>query len=146
MGRTTRALSVTITVGLLAACGSGATDAVSTTTTSSPAPVWVQHEVSGQSVAAGGPAHGSGWIVPYASRFEAVETVSDDRIQNTAHPPVYVVMVRGAFVSNRGFRDDTDFHGAELTLVIPREGDRTITDRGIGKETPVPAGSERFSF
>jgi hypothetical protein len=137
-------------VVLLAACGSGgglvSTDAVSTTTTMSPAPEWLRRKVSEMSAAADGPRHGTGWVAELGSRFEAVETVSGDRVQNTANPPVYVVVVLGDFVSNRGFRDDTDFRGAQLTLVIAREGDRAMTDQGIGKKTPLPAGSERFSF
>jgi hypothetical protein len=135
---------------LLAACGGGggrvATDAASTTTTSSAAPQWLQDKVSQLSTISGGQAHGSAWLAEFGSRFEAVETMSGDRIQNTANPPVYVVVVRGDFVSNRGFRADTDVHGAQLTLVIPRAGDRAMTDLGIGKASPPPAGSERFSF
>jgi hypothetical protein len=151
MGRSVRTLLGAAALVVLAACGSGggraATDAVSTTTTSSPAPIWLQQKVSQLSQNSGGQKHGTGWLAEFGSRFEAVEAVSEDRIQNTANPPVYVVIVRGDFVSNRSFRDDEGVHGAQLTLVIPRSGhDLAMTDLGIGPEAPPPAASERFSF
>jgi hypothetical protein len=138
---------VIVIVGLAVACtgGGGRLDSASTTTTS-PAPEWLRHRVSGLSVASQGPKHGTGWIAPFASRVDAVEAVSGDRVENTANPPVSVVVVRGDFVAQRGVRNGVSTHGKQLTLVIPRAGDRAMTDLGIGRVTPLPAGSERFSF
>ena len=79
--------------------GGAATDAVSTTTTSSPAPEWLRREVLRQSVSVVGLQHGDGWVAPFATLSEVVAaTVSDDRVQNVADPPVYVVVLRGDFV------------------------------------------------
>jgi hypothetical protein len=131
----------------LGACASGdANETASTTTTSSPAPEWLRREVSQLSRISDGPAHGTGWVKEFATRSEALAAVDQDHVQNVAEPSVYLVVLRGGFVSKRGFPDASPPRGEQLTLVIPQEPGQAVLDTGITPETPPPAGSERFGF
>jgi hypothetical protein len=136
---------------LLVACGSGggAGESASTTTTSSPAPEWVRRLVSAESASSRGQMHGAALIAKFATRSEAVETtMHDERDVNVDDPPVFVVVVRGDFVSSRGHPPGVDApRGKQLTIVFPQQPvDLWVLDYGLGKAMPPPAGSERFSF
>lgn len=131
-------------VGLLAACGSGGGSG----STSSPAPGWVRRAVSRESAGSGDPEHGTAQIASFATRAEAVATVMHEVRDRDDGPPVYVVVVRGDFVSNRGHPPGVEApRGRQLTIVFPQHPvDLVELDYGLGREEPPPAGSERFSF
>lgn len=141
-------MATVLLLATLAGCSSGSGDeAVPTTTTSSPAPAWLRREISQQSQAAGGPRHGTGHVVPFTSRQAAVAAVSTDRVVNVEDPPVYVVVLRGRFTSDRGTITGQTPHAPQLTLVVPQKASGvTVLDSGIGPTTPFPPGAQPFTF
>jgi hypothetical protein len=126
------------------ACASGGQDTAPTTTTSSPAPEWLRREVSEQSVAHGGPKHGTARLTKDPSRQHAVIKTSGDRVY--ADQPVYVVTIRGDFTSNRGFPGAPPPRGKQLTVLFAQKPDGGVLDVGVGRESPPLDGSQRFPF
>jgi hypothetical protein len=70
-----------------------------------------------------------------------------DEVVNVADPPVYVVILRGEFTSNRGAFNNRMPHGKQLTLVLPQAPrDVGVLDTGIGPVSPLPEVAQSFTY